>query len=321
MQMTRSIGWVTAIAWIFLILVPEAGAEKKIGIMMFSDIPRYRTAVKGLMDKLAEEGYREPHTRFIVEKADANKANAEALVKKFAEAKLDLIITAGTETTIPVAREIKDVPIVFTVVYDPVASGIAKSWKSSGNNTTGTSARVPMSMVLGALKEAAPVKRLAVLYTPGEKNSELQLKNLQEFRHHNSDLKIIPVPLTTAQEVLQILPEIIRASDAIYITGSNFIIRQLPRIVDMTTKARAITITHLMDLVESGVLLGVVIDIYSAGRFTGEKAVKILKGAKPASVPIDYPKKYDLVLNVKTMKAGAFQLSTDFLNKVDKKIN
>jgi len=195
---------VSAVVFLTLSLFSiEAQAQRKIGVLMFSEETRYIEALKGIKDKLREGGFGEPKTTFIVEQAGGNKARAAELVQKFAAEKLDLIITLGTSSTIAVSREIKDVPIVFSMVYDPVEAGIAKDWKSSGNNTT----------------------------------------------------------------------------------GSNLVNSQVSVIVGMATKAKVITITHLDDLVEKGVLLGVCANSYSVGQLAGEKAVKILKGGKPSSIP------------------------------------
>src|SRR5208337_1743315 len=172
-------------AVVFLIatlLSVNARAEKRIGFLLFSNESRYLEAAEGAKDKLYEAGYTKSNTHYIIEKADANKAKAVELVKEFAREKLDLIVTLGTSSTVIVAREIKDVPIVFGIVYDPVDAGIAKSWKSSGNNTTGTSTKIPMVKVISTLELLRPIKRLAVLYTPGEKNSETTLKDLQNIQ-------------------------------------------------------------------------------------------------------------------------------------------
>ena len=91
---------------------------------MFSGETRYTEAAKGFMDKLKEEGFREPRIKFIIEKAGANKAKGVELVRNFAAANMDLIFTLGTSITIPVSREIKNVPIVFSLIYDPIAAGI-----------------------------------------------------------------------------------------------------------------------------------------------------------------------------------------------------
>jgi putative ABC transport system substrate-binding protein len=291
----------------------------KIGVLLFSNEARYLDAVQGVRAVLREKGYIDPSTQLIMGTADANKAKAAELVKKFADAKLDLIITVGTSMTIQAMQQIKDVPIVFVMVYDPVEAGIAKNWKSSGNNTTGSSPIVPMTELLDCLKKFTPAKRLAVLYSPGEKNSESQLRDLQELQTRYG-LRIIPVPLTSKEEIAQLIPEIVRTSDALYITGSNLVTSQVASIVEKATKAGVVTITHLEDVARNGVLLGVYSDSSAVGRLAGEKAVKILNGAKPSSIPIESLKKHTLSINMNTARAGRFQIPPDFLKPANKTI-
>jgi putative ABC transport system substrate-binding protein len=288
-----------------------AGGEKRIGVLIFSEESRYVEARQGILDELRDEGFGAPRTVFIIEHAGANKAKAAELVQAFASARLDLIVSLGTSITIPVAREIKDVPIVFSMVYDPVDAGIAKDWKSSGNNTTGTSTRLSMVKIIEVLTAFADVKRMAVLYTPGEKNSETQLKDLQAGRSDRA-IKIIPVPLSKKEDIAQILPEVIRTSDALYLTGSNLVDGQISTIVDMATRGKVITISHLEDMVEKGALIGVCADSYRLGRLAGKKAVKVLNGAKPSSLPIESLKELDVILNMRTANAGQFQIPASF---------
>lgn len=297
----------------------DALAEKRIGVFMFSEETRYLEATKGFKERLSEAGFGENKVTYFAESAGGNKAKAAEIVTKFAALKLDMILSLGTSATVPLSREIKDVPIVFSIVYDPVESGIANSWKSSANNTTGVSPLIPMSTMMDCLKKFAPVKRLAVLYTPGEKNSESQLRDLQEIEGA-SQIKMIPVRLTKKEEVAQLLPEVLRSSDALFITGSNLVNSQLPTIVDMATKAKVITITHLEDLVAKGVLLGVSADSHDLGRLTGDKAVQILKGAKPSAIQIDKANKTDIMINKNTAKKGAFVISPEFMKSVTKSI-
>jgi putative ABC transport system substrate-binding protein len=296
-----------------------AGAGKKIGILAFSEQPRYLEAINGFKDALKTAGLKEPQTEFIIENAKANKALAAELVKKFAAAKMDLILTVGTHATLAILHDIKDVPIVFTQVYDPVEAGIAKGWQSSGNNTTGATTKIPMSKLMDSLKLFLPVKNLAVLYTPGEKNSESQLGDLQEIQAQYG-IKIFPVPLTKPEEVQQLLPIVLRTTDALYITGSNFVDGQIAIIVDMATTARRVTISHLEDLIEKGVLLGVGPNSYQVGRLAGRKAVEIFKGAKPSAIPIETPKQIEVMINLKTAKAGGFQIPPDFKRTITKRI-
>jgi len=176
-----------------------------------------------------------------------------------------------------------------------------------------------MSKVLDALKEFAPVKRLAVLYTPGEKNSEIQLKELQGVQA-SARIKIIPIILANKEEAAQALSAAAHTVDAFYLTGSSIIGETVPIIVDIANKAKAATITHLDDLAEKGALLGVCLNSYQVGRLAGKKAVKVLKGAKPSALPIEIMKKFDLIINMKTAKAGQFRISPAFMKKVTKTI-
>ncbi len=288
---------------------------KTIGILMFSGENRYQEATRGFMDQLAKAGYAEPRVRFIRENAGASKGKAREIVQRFAAADLDLVFTLGTSATVAVVREIKDVPTVFSVVFDPIDAGIARDWKSSGNNTTGMSSGLPMAKLLESLYEFRPVTRLAVLYSPGENNSETQLKELQQAAGAYG-IRVVPVPLATREEIFQIMPEIIRTSEAIFLTGSNLVDSQVVPIVQAATRGRIITVTHLEDLVEKGVLLGLCADAYSLGSRAGDKAVRILRGANPASIPIERASELELILNVRTVKAGQFEVAPSFRARV-----
>ncbi len=312
--------FVAAVAFVIVSLFSvDARAEKKIGVLIWSQEGRYGDSKNGLLDQLKKSGFGEGTVKFTIENAGGNKAKAAEFAQKFAAAKMDMVIVVGTSAAVAVAREIKTVPVVFSMVYDPVDAKIAEDWKSSGNNTTGASPRVPMSRLVSTLKQLAPVKKLAVLYTPGEKNSETQLKEIQAVQNE-TQIKVVPVPLTSKEMVSSIMSDVTSASDAIYLSGSNIVGDSVAAIVDIATKAKVITVTHLDDLVEKGVLLGVCANPYQVGSLAGEKAAKVLKGAKPSSIPIESLKTLDVIVNMKTVKAGGFQIPPAFMKSATKVI-
>ncbi|HYA86689.1 MAG TPA: ABC transporter substrate-binding protein [Nitrospirota bacterium] len=319
MQSLNKLFFAIVVFFIAALMSSNACAEKRIGFLIFSDETRYLEAAKGIKDKLSEAGYTGSNTHYLIEEAGANKAKAVELAQKFAIEKFNLIIALGTSSAVILAKEIKDVPIVFSVVYDPVEAGIAKSWKSSGNNTTGTSTKVSMVKVLDNLKLLRPVKRLAVLYTAGEKNSESVLTDLENIQT-KTGIKTIPVLIAANEDIDRLLPEVLHTVDGIYITGSNLVNSRIATIVDLATKAGVVTVSHLEDLIEKGVLMGVCADPYAVGRHAGEKAVKILRGAKPSSLSIDVPTKFEVILNMKTAREGQFPIPSEFMKKVTKKI-
>lgn len=303
----------------FLLSIVEAGAEKKIGVLVWSEEARYVQSMNGVMDQLKKAGFSGPNLKLSTENAGGNKVKAAELAQKFAAAKLDMVIAVGTSAAVAAAREIKTTPLIFSMVYDPVDSKIAEGWKSSGNNTTGASPKVPMPLIVQTLKKLKPVKRLAVLYTPGEKNSEVQLKELQTLQEEQQ-IKVLPVPLTRKEEIGPVLSEVIGAADAIYLTGSSIVGSSVAAITETAAKAKVITVSHLDDLVEKGTLLGVCADPYAVGMLAGTKAAKVLKGAKPESLEIEALKKLDIVLNMKTARIGQIDIPASFKNTVTKTI-
>ena len=308
---------------VFFALEPvcvEASGLKRIGVMWFGNEVRYAELNRGVVDQLAKEGFQGAGVKFFVENAGGSKARAAELARKFASQKLDLIFAFGTSAASAVATEIKDVPLVCAV-YDPVEAGIAQEWKGSGNNTTGVSPKCPMAKLVGSLKELAPVRKLGVLYTPHEKNSEAVLKELIGIQDA-SHVRIIPVPLTRDEDITELLPEVLRAVDAIFLTGSGIVGKNAVKIVDAATRARVVTVTHLEDLAKNGVLLSMASDQYLMGRLAGKKGARILRGAKPSSLPYETlpVRQLDLILNLKTAQKGNFRIAPSFMKKVTKTI-
>jgi putative tryptophan/tyrosine transport system substrate-binding protein len=297
----------------------EAVAEKRIGILLFNEQPRYVENKRGVIDQLRKQGYNEPNYSYTIESAEGSKLKALQSVRRFIAAKMDMVITIGTSATMIAAAEIRDIPIVFVMVWDPVESKIAKSWKNSGNNVTGVSSRASASKLLSALKDIANVKRVAVLYTRGERNSEIQLKELQA-EQNRFNIKIIPVSVSGKEDVANILPHLTSQAQAICLTGSSVVGDNLGEIINIATKAGVITASQHEDIVERGAFVGITVDSYAIGLLAGEKAVRILKGAKPSSIPIESLKKQDVIINMKTARSGGFVIKPAFMKKVTKTI-
>lgn len=291
---------------------------KRIGILVFSGETRYMDAIEGIKDVLKENENDISHTIIIEGNAEANKVKAMELIKNFANTNLDLICSIGTTTSLLVSKEIKNTPIVFSIVYDPIEAGIAKSWEHSGNNTTGVSSKVPINYIIENLQLVIPVKRMGVFYTPGEKNSESLLRDLQEIQEYYK-ITILPIPILQKNEIQQMLPHILRTVDSLYVTGSNLVDSQVNIIVEASIKNQIVTITHLEDLCKKGVLIGIFTSPYLSGRLAGEKTIQILNGANPSSIPIESLSNYTIAINMKTVKEGKFIIPPTFID-IAKKI-
>ncbi len=306
--------------FLYLGIIPAAAqAEKKIGVFIWSDEARYAQSRDGIVDQLKKEGFSGKNVSFTTENAGGSKVKAMEIARKFASGKYDMVIAVGTSAVVAAASEIRNIPLVFSMVYDPVDSKIAKDWSSSGNNTTGASPKVPMGQLVEALKKMAPVKTLGILYTPGEKNSETQLKEMMAAANQ-AQIKVTPVPLTNKAALPSLMPDVAARVSALYLTGSSIVGEAFDTIIQMAAKTKMITLSHLEDHVERGALLGVTADPRAVGVLAGAKAAKILKGAKPSSLPIETVKRFDVLINLKTAKASQISVPDAFLKSATRVI-
>jgi putative ABC transport system substrate-binding protein len=313
----KSIISIVVLSAMIVVLNSEAKAEKTVGVIIFSKENHYAETWKGIMGHLQKEGLTEPKVKYLIENAEGDKVKTSKIVSKFSESKVDMIIALGTTPAVFATRETKNIPIVFSMVYDPVESQIAQGWNSSGNNAAGSSNKFSMSHILKTLNSFASVKRLGVLYQPGEKNSEAQLRELQSEKN-NFKINIIPIPVTRKEDVSNILSDAVKLVDALYLAGSSILGETVSTTVDIATKAKVITMSNLEERVEKGVMIGVCADSYKVGQLAGERAAKILKGAKPSSLSIGVVKKTDIIINMKTAQAAQIQVSDAFLKTATK---
>jgi len=298
-------------ALLFFGVLPAASAETRVGVLLWNPQLRYEQCREGIIEQLRQEGFKEPEVTFVIEQANGNMSTVAELARKFHTAHMNVVMPIGTSAAVAVAAEIKDAPVVFAFVFDPVASKIAQDWKSSGNNTTGSSSQTSAPTLLSSLKQLAPIKTLAVLYTPGEKNTEAQLKDVEALQS-DFQIKVLPVALKSRADIVPEVSPLQGKADAVLLTGSSIIGDMAAQIVVLANKAKLMTATQSEDHLDKGVLLGVTVDPIAVGRLAGKKAALVLRGARPASIPIEALKTSDVIVNLKTARVIGLQVSAAF---------
>src|SRR5438105_15276891 len=122
---------ITALAMAPLLPHPDfAQNQKRIGILLWNAQPRYELCKEGILEVLHREGFKEGQATVLVEQASGNRNTATRLAETFARSHLDMVIPVGTSAAVAAAAAIKDLPVVFAMVFDPVAAKIAQDWKS-----------------------------------------------------------------------------------------------------------------------------------------------------------------------------------------------
>lgn len=288
--------------------VGSASATKIVVLDFNHAEKRHLIPYQAIADTLKEEGFRD--ATLVVEDAGGKKDKAAELSRKLAQDKsVDLYMALGTSAAVPLAKEVKDRPLVFGMVFNPIESHIAKDWASSGNNTTGASDYVSLTAFLTRLVKRAklPVKKIGMLYSPGEKNTEVELADVQAAaKDLGIDVEAVAVPDEAA--LSKWAGSLKRGQyDLVVLSGANVINHDVAVAAGALARAKIMSVTHLEDLVERGVLLGLVADMREVGRLAGKAAARVLRGEAPSAIRIEYPLP-KLIINEKAVAAGGFEI-------------
>jgi putative tryptophan/tyrosine transport system substrate-binding protein len=284
---------------------------------------------KAFRQRLRELGYPEGQNTAIEERAAEGRVERlSELAAELLGLRVDIILTAGgTESALAAKGATRTLPVVFVIAADPVSMGLVASFARPGGNITGLAS---MNAELDAkrlelLKEAVPgITRVAVLSNPVDPGAEsawtaqeaaaraleVQLQRL-EVRGPNDFERAFGAAATGGAEALTVL-----ASPRLFGTGSIY----LPRIAAFAAKTRLPAISHAREFPEAGGLMSYGVSIPDLFRRAADHVDKILKGAKPADLPVEQPLKFELVINLKTAKALGLAIPPSLLFRADEVI-
>ena len=322
--MTRRVALRLAIVLLAMLglLIPGVGqgAEKfKIGILLSGDDARYVVTAEAALKQLKAEGFDDSKLLVETQSAKGDAALAAKLARQFGANRVRVLLTMGTGATGVALKELKDTPIVFGMVWDPVEAGFAKSWAAPGTNATGSSNKMPLAIALKTLKRLGPLQRLGVLFNPAEKNSVIQLDELKGLQRELA-FEAIEVPVSKKEEAAAVVRTFAPRVQAFYITGAVTVTSQMAAIAAVAAEHKLPTVSHTIDNVEAGALLGVTASLQEVGKLTGVKAAQILRGGTPATIPIDTPKHFEVAINMKTATATGMKVPVDLLQSATRVI-
>jgi len=237
--------------------------------------------------------------------------------------KVDLIMTTATPATLAAKDATTKIPIVMVAVNDPVQSGIVASLDRPGGNVTGNALLLPEITVrqLQLLKEAVPkASRIAILGNLANPSVRLTAAALQE----SSRALGVSIELVNAQRVEDFDPAfaimVARQADGIIAMADPFVFAHMARVMELALRNRLPRIAFFRESVPSGVLMSYGPSLVQAMQRAAVYVDKILKGTKPADLPVEQPTKFELVINLKTAKALGLTIPQSLLLRADQVI-
>ena len=271
-------------------------APLKIGITQIVDHPALNAVRQGVIDVLAEAGYVEgENVEYILGNAQGDFSVAMSIAQNFLAQGVDLVVSIATPTSQAAVQVFKDtsVPVVFSAVTDPVGAGL-----TGYPNVTGTSDMIDVASDLALLKELVPgLTKVGMVYNPGEANSSI-LTDMAKEAGEDLGLEIVVAAAENTAAVPLAAQSLIGRVQAIYVTTDNTVVSALESVVDVAKSQGIPLLVADPSSLERGALVCTGFDYYDHGRMTGELVLKILQGASPADLPVEYQKGTQVWLNL-----------------------
>ena len=305
----------------------EAAADvPRIGFLSPSSLsdPRTSRYFQALRQGLREQGYVEGQNIAIESRWAEGKYNRlPGLAGELVRLKIAAIVTYGGVATQAAQQATGTIPIVMAVVQEPVSTGLISSLARPGGNITGMSSMSPelVGKELEILKEVVPkLSRVALLGNPA------QVGHAPQVHHAQDTARLLGVGLQVLEardpsEIDKAFAAITKErAGAVIVLPDSMLLDHRIRIAGLAARRRLPLMSAMADHAEAGGLMAYGPSIADMFRRAATYVDKILKGAKPADLPVEQPTKFELVLNLKTAKALGLTIPPSLLGRADEVI-
>jgi putative ABC transport system substrate-binding protein len=319
-----------AVMLLAVAVIAEAQQPKKvaqIGYLSAQAPARESTRAEAIRLALRELGYIEgQNIAFEYRYAEGKRDRQPELAAELVRLKVDIIVVAGGGNWVQAAKNAtKTIPIVMVGVgADPIEFGLIESLARPGGNVTGVTT---LSTELGGkrlelLKEAVPkLARVAVLYEPANPASVREVKELLPVAARALGLTIQPWEVRSADGFEKVFAALNKQRpDGLYVSSGPLVRAHQKRIVGLTLKSRLPSLYYDQEFVDTGGLMSYGADLADIYRRVAYYVDKILKGAKPADLPVEQPTKFEFVINLKTAKQIGLTIPPDVLARASRLI-
>ena len=298
-----------AVAWPLPARAQEIERVRRIGIIFpaVADDPVFQAWLGAFLQALALLGWTiGRNVRIDTRWATANPTEIRQGISELLAFAPDVIVAYGSSTVEPLLQATRTIPIVFPVVGDPVAAGFIDSLARPGGNATGfmTTEYSMAGKLLELLKQVAPrVTRLAVLRNSATPTGPAQFGIIQAMAP-SLKVEVSPINVRDAAEIERGINAFARSSnDGLIVTPGGPAARHRDLIVALAARYNLPAVYFERSFVDVGGLVSYGADYLDQFRRTAGYVDRILKGEKPANLPVQAPTKYELVINLKTAKA------------------
>ncbi len=312
-----------AAAWPRGVRAQQPGKLPTIGFMGSTTPSDQSQRVAAFVQRLHELGWIDGRTVAIeVRWAEGRNERFAEIAAEFVRLKVDVIVTAGTAAVVAAKQATAVIPIVFAVAGDPVGTGLVASLARPGGNVTGLSnqATDTAGKRLELLREAVPgLRRLAILANVSSPQGVLEMREVQAAAR-TLGLEVATSEIRRAEDIAPAFDALKGRADALDVVADPLVTNNRIPISILALGARLPTIHGQRENVEVGGLMSYGPNYPDLYRRAADFADKILRGAKPADLPVQQPTKFEFVVNLKTAKALGLTVPPTLLARADEVI-
>jgi putative ABC transport system substrate-binding protein len=246
----------------------------------------------------------------------------DEVAAEFVRSKVDVIFTSGTPPTVAAKRATSEIPIVFAPAGDPLASGLVASLARPGGNITGLSNQTAdiASKRVELLRElVGQVRRLAIIVKSDNASAASETREV-EAAAGALGIEVVLLEIGQAEDIGSAFEKLKGRADALYVVIDSLVTTHANRINTLALGARLPTMHGARELAAAGGLMSYAANYEDLYRRGAVYIDKILRGAKPADIPVEQPTKFDLVINLTTAKVLGLTIPEAFLQRADEVI-
>lgn len=281
-----------------------------IGILQYVEHPSLSAARKGFVAELKKEGYVDgKNLKLDYENAQGDQSNLQTISTNLLSNN-DLVLGIATPAAQTLSNLSTDVPVLFTAVTDPVSAKLVKTMEKPEGIATGTSDMSPISKQVELLQKVMPnVKKVGIMYTTNERNSEVQVEEAQkEFAKAGID--VLTKGISSTNDVQDTAKSLMSQTQVLFIPTDNMIVSAISLITELSKEMKVPVVGGSADIVEQGVLFTYGANYEALGRQTAKLAVRIIKGEDVSKVSAEYPKTLNVVANDDMAKTLGIDLTS-----------
>jgi ABC-type uncharacterized transport system substrate-binding protein len=309
-------------ALFFIVPKKEKGIEsekKKLVLIQYNDSPLSELSQEGILDGLTQIGLkRGVDFDLKISNAQGDISTLNLMMDAVLNDKPDLVFVTSTPTLQVAAKKIKEIPVIFTVVADPIVAGVGKSFAEHLPNITGISTLGDYEGMVHWLKKIIPgIKTIGTLYSPGESNS---VKNMNELKKYAelAGLRLIAVPVNSSTEIPDATMSMAdNKPDAICQIVDNLTSGAFSGIVKVAKNQKTPLFGFVSDQADKGAIMVVSRNYKQAGIDAVMLAKKVFEGTSPADIPFKFVSKTDLIINTNAAAYYGITLPDELINSPD----